>query len=92
MQAASSHTSRLSGSANDAPTRAHYWIFLERLRLAREAKGLSRSDAARLLKRSQPYLTRKEDGARMISVVELMQFARIYGTTPKVGLWAYTPQ
>lgn len=48
-----------------------------------DARQIAWSGAARLLKRSQAYVSRKEDGARALSVVELLQFARIYGTTPR---------
>ena len=52
--------------------------FLRRLRAARRAVGLTQVDVARMLGRSQSFVTKAETGERRLDVVELRAFARIY--------------
>lgn len=49
-----------------------------RLRLAREQAGLGQDDAAKMLKRSQSYISKVESGQRRLDIVEIKHFARIY--------------
>jgi transcriptional regulator with XRE-family HTH domain len=51
---------------------------VERLKKAREEAGLSQTTVAKLLGRTQSYVSKVESGQRRIDVVQLKQFARIY--------------
>lgn len=51
---------------------------VERLRKAREEKGLDQRDVAKLLGVSQSYVSKIESGQRRIDIVQLKAFARIY--------------
>ncbi|MBI4785671.1 MAG: helix-turn-helix transcriptional regulator [Chloroflexi bacterium] len=48
------------------------------LRKAREEVGLDQTTVAKLLGRTQSYVSKVESGQRRIDVVQLKQFARIY--------------
>ena len=50
-----------------------------KLRQAREEAGLTQEEAARLLGRPQWFVSRSERGVRRVDVVELADFARVYG-------------
>jgi transcriptional regulator with XRE-family HTH domain len=53
-------------------------VLITRLKKAREAAGLQQQDVARLLKRTQSYVSKLESGQRRIDVVQLKTLARIY--------------
>ena len=57
---------------------AAYQVFLDRLRTARTACGLTQVQAAKLLGRDQYWLSRCETGARRVDLVELIVLAKIY--------------
>ncbi len=56
-----------------------YRLFLENLKQARLDSGLMQSEAAKLLKRDQTYISKCESGERGVDFIELREFARIYG-------------
>ena len=58
---------------------ARYQIFLERLRTARHKAGLTQSEVATRLGRPQSFVSKCESGERRVDVVELDDFAKIYG-------------
>jgi len=58
---------------------ADYTRFLRRLRLARENAGLTQAEAARRLGKRQAYVWKSEVGERRVDVIELRQFAEVYG-------------
>jgi len=51
---------------------------VERLKQARIETGLDQSTVAKLLGRTQSYVSKVESGQRQVDIVELRQFARIY--------------
>ena len=51
---------------------------VEQLKKARKDVGLDQTSAAKLLGRTQSYVSKVESGQRQIDIVELKQFARIY--------------
>jgi transcriptional regulator with XRE-family HTH domain len=53
--------------------------FIERLKKARNDAGLTQIQAAKRLKRGQPYISKVERGELRVGVVELNQFAKLYG-------------
>lgn len=59
-------------------TRSQYQRFLEQLRAARKAAGLTQADVARRLGRPQSFVSKCESGERRVDVVELAAFARLY--------------
>jgi transcriptional regulator with XRE-family HTH domain len=59
--------------------RQSYRNFLEKLRAAREQAGLTQVDVARKLARPQSFVSKCESGERRVDVVELQEFARLYG-------------
>jgi transcriptional regulator with XRE-family HTH domain len=58
---------------------AEHEYLVDRLRQARQEAGLDQSQAAKLLGKSQSYISKIERGQRRIDVVQLKEFARIYG-------------
>ncbi|HEV3272887.1 MAG TPA: helix-turn-helix transcriptional regulator [Candidatus Methylacidiphilales bacterium] len=60
---------------------SEYERFLQLLRKAREAAGLTQIEAARRLERPQSFVSKCESGERRVDVVELAQFCRVYGVT-----------
>jgi len=58
---------------------AAYRLFLTRLKEARLAAGLTQTEVAAKLCRPQSFLSKCESGERRVDVVELMEFARLYG-------------
>ena len=58
---------------------ARYQNFLERLRAARHKAGLTQSEVAAKLGRPQSFVSKCESGERRVDVVELDDFAKIYG-------------
>lgn len=57
---------------------SEYEHFLQLLRKAREAVGLTQIEAARRLNRPQSFVSKCESGERRVDVVELAQFCRVY--------------
>jgi transcriptional regulator with XRE-family HTH domain len=55
-----------------------YEAFRKRLIEARELAGLSQTEAAKLLGRSQQFVSNCETGERRVDIVEAMEFARAY--------------
>lgn len=51
---------------------------MQRLIKARKEIGLKQEDVAKLLERTQSFVSKVEAGQKRIDVVELKQFARIY--------------
>jgi len=58
---------------------AAYRLFLTRLLEARHAAGLIQADVAARLRRPQSFVSKCESGERRVDVVELAEFARLYG-------------
>lgn len=56
-----------------------YRFFLERLRQARLEAGLTQIEAAERLQQTQKQISKSERGDRRVDVVELWEFARLYG-------------
>lgn len=55
----------------------HKYI-VERLKKARLEAGLDQKEIAKLLGKSQPYISKIEAGQRRIDIVQLKEFARNY--------------
>ena len=51
-----------------------------RLRQARKRAALSQAEVARLLGRSQSYVSKVESGQRQIKLTQLRELARVYQT------------
>jgi transcriptional regulator with XRE-family HTH domain len=49
-----------------------------RLKKARIESGLNQKEAAKLLRKSQPYVSKIESGQRRIDIVQVKEFAKIY--------------
>ena len=56
-----------------------YAVLRDRLREARLAAGLTQVEAGERLGRNQQHINRCEAGDRRIDVIELLDFAAIYG-------------
>ena len=56
-----------------------YRLFLKRVREARLAAALTQIDVAAKLRQPQSFVSKCESGERRVDVVELMEFARLYG-------------
>ncbi len=63
----------------DPTYRQKYREFLRRLRKARNDAGLTQMDVARKLRRPQSFVSKCESGERRVDVIELAEFARLYG-------------
>lgn len=59
-----------------------YNAFLEQLREARHAAGLTQREAAQKLDRPQSWVAQSEIGERRVDVVELLDFLDAYGVRP----------
>jgi transcriptional regulator with XRE-family HTH domain len=55
-----------------------YRRFLQRLKAAREAAGLTQAQVAKRLGRPQSFVSKCESGERRVDVVELKAFAKVY--------------
>lgn len=51
---------------------------IEKLKKAREDVGLDQAEVARLLGKTQSYVSKIEAGQRRIDIITLKEFARIY--------------
>ena len=56
-----------------------YAIFIKKLRQARQDSGLKQIEVAKKLKRPQSYISRVESGVYRLDIIEVKQFALIYG-------------
>ena len=55
-----------------------YQEFIRRLRTARKKQGLTQIEAGKLLKKPHSYISKCESGERRVTVIEALQFAKIY--------------
>ena len=51
---------------------------VEQLKRARKDAGLDQKEAAKLLKKTQSYISKAESGQRRLDVVQLKAFGKIY--------------
>jgi transcriptional regulator with XRE-family HTH domain len=58
---------------------ARYKRFLRRLRAARQEVGLTQADVAKAFGRPQSFVSKCESGERRVDVLELGEFAELYG-------------
>lgn len=70
-------TKRVRGSK--VRWRKDYEAFRAQLIAARLSRGLTQREAAAFLGRSQAYVGKSETGERRVDIVELAQFAKLYG-------------
>lgn len=49
-----------------------------KIRVAREEKGLTQLEAAKLVKKTQSYISKIESGQRKIDIIQLKEFSKIY--------------
>lgn len=56
-----------------------YKDFLERLCRARKEKSLSQVEVAKALGKHQSYVAKCESGERRVDIIELLEFAQLYG-------------
>ena len=61
---------------------AAYKIFTQRLRAARISRGLTQAQAAALVGKAQPWLSRCESGDRRVDGVEILLFEIAYKQPP----------
>ena len=66
--------------------RQDYELFRAKLVAAREGMGLTQREAAERLGRSQSFVAKSENGERRVDVIELAQFAKLYGR-PLAFFW-----
>jgi len=55
----------------------HKYI-VEQLKKARQEAGLEQKQVAKMLKKTQSYISKIESGQRRIDVIQLKEFAKIY--------------
>jgi len=58
-------------------SKEHKYI-VEKLKKAREWTGLSQEEVAKILGKTQSYISKIESGQRKVDVVQLKEFAKIY--------------
>lgn len=58
-----------------------YQQLIENLKKAREESGLTQSEAAKLLGRTQSFISKIESGQYRVDVIQLSMFAKIYAKT-----------
>ncbi len=58
-------------------SKEHKYI-VGRIKKAREGVGLSQAEVAKLLHKTQSYVSKIESGQRKIDVVQLKEFAKVY--------------
>jgi ribosome-binding protein aMBF1 (putative translation factor) len=60
---------------------SRYRQFLRLLRATRRRAGLTQVAVARALGRPQSFVAKCESGERRVDIIELDEFAKLYGTT-----------
>lgn len=65
--------------ASAAQQSRRYRAFLVQFRAAREEAGLTQVEVARKLRKPQSFVSKSETGERRVDVVELCEFAKLYG-------------
>ena len=68
-----------------------YQRFLRRLRRARQESMLTQSQVAERLRRPQSYVSKCESGERRVDVIELAEFATLYGRKLEYFVGAVKP-
>jgi len=58
-------------------SKEHKYI-VEQLKKAREGVGLSQEEVAKILGKTQSYISKIESGQRKVDVIQLKEFAKIY--------------
>ena len=58
-------------------SKEHKYI-VEQLKKARESVSLSQAEAAKILHKTQSYISKIESGQRKIDIVQLKEFVKIY--------------
>jgi transcriptional regulator with XRE-family HTH domain len=58
-------------------SKEHKYI-VEQLKRARQEAGLDQSDVAKLLGKTQSYISKIESGQRRIDIITLKEFAKVY--------------
>lgn len=58
-----------------------YKILLERLCQARKENSLTQMTVAKALGKHQSYVAKCESGERRVDIIELVEFAHLYGKT-----------
>jgi len=58
-------------------SKEHKYI-VEQLKKARESASLSQAEAAKILHKTQSYISKIESGQRKIDIVQLKEFVKIY--------------
>lgn len=53
-------------------------LIISKLRLARRTTGLEQEQVAKLIGKTQSYVSKVESGQRRIDIVQLKEFAKIY--------------
>jgi len=75
-----SHLRRNNPSTlKDSSHRQRYREFLAKLRQARADRGLTQVQVATKLHRPQSFVSKCESGERRVDVIELQEFAHLYG-------------
>lgn len=69
--------------------RQEYRILLEQLRQARKTAGLTQTEVANRLGRTQGYVNKIEAGERRLDVVQLRDFCRALGTDFMEFMYSY---
>lgn len=50
----------------------------ERLKIARESAGFNQKEVAKLMGKTQSYVSKVESGQRKVDVIQLKEFSKIY--------------
>ena len=58
-------------------SKEHKYI-VKQLKMARQEAGLDQSDVAKLLGKTQSYISKIESGQRRIDIITLKEFAKVY--------------
>ena len=53
-------------------------VLIARIIKAREEAGLRQEDVAKILKKTQSYISKIEVGQRRVDIVQLKEFAKVY--------------
>lgn len=77
--------------------RAEYDVLLRLLIDARKESGVSQRELARRLKKTQPYVSKIENGQQRIDVLEFLDYVRAIGKEPamlmlRLDMATKTPQ